>query len=814
MADNTEEGKEQAKARSLDEVLKAKQKEVEAAKELGIEQEKLNDLISETYELNNKIIQQKIDSGKASAEEIKFGLAMKKSNEENLQLLKEQNKLIQKQRDLQKDVLNKIANMGKAQKGFLDEIAESGVAAGDLAKALGQAVKNIPGAVIRKGFSMVKAETKLTAITVDMARANYTKLTGSMQASIDDIQALREANMSLTPTYDEMFEIQGSLYTSMSSFSTATKENRDAMTSAALSAKRLGIDIGTAGAAMDIFTSQMGMSGTQTKKVMEDMQRSAMAMKVPPGKLMQDFVATAPKLAMYGKLVEEVFMGLSRQAKSLGVEMNSLISYTEQFDTFEGAAKAAGSLNAALGGNFLDSMRLMTAETKEQQIEMVRNAVLMSGKSFDAMSRHEKMYIAAAAGITDYSMAVKMFSESARAQQKTLESGLVSQEDMVEVQNKAAAAMEKIRAVGQSMAVALAPMLDGLHWLANWVASFPTGLLQLIGGLFLIMGVGLTLLTTGFAILNIIKASTIATNSIEIGQNTIKLQQLALELAATDAQAASQLLANSAKLSAIGANQGLIASMTAAAPVFLQFGTALLYAGFGALMFGAGIALAAVGVYLVVKGIIELGKFLLTNLELLPPLAIATAGFALSLYGLAGAFITLTLSALPFLAVFGLLAFALTVNAPAIVGAFALLAAGGFLANIVLASMAESIAEISESITSLSDSLSTLGDTGGIQKFIKVVTDIEDADISKLKEVMDQADRYVTIQTQVANQKLAESVADGINKLTNLVFGTSEDKKKESKQQQVIKLEVDGTAFGKVVYDSLKNNPNVQLISR
>ena len=80
-----------------------------------------------------------------------------------------------------------------------------------------------------------------------------------------------------------------------------------------------------------------------------------------------DFQAAAPALAGYGKEAMKVFKGLAAQSKKTGLSMNELLGVTEQFDSFDTAASAAGNLNSILGGQYLDSMQLVTAETEAQR---------------------------------------------------------------------------------------------------------------------------------------------------------------------------------------------------------------------------------------------------------------------------------------------------------------------------------------------------------------------------------------------------------------------------------------------------------------
>lgn len=798
------EKKEKDKKKDLEETLAMKERELEAAEQLKFAEEELLALRQDILKLENDIINETIKRGEATAEEVKELLQAKKVNELSLKVLKEQTEEIEKQKSLQKEVLNTIADFGKGQQSFLDKLADSKVSAKDLGKALKEAAKNIPQMLATKAFHAVQEQTMLTAYSTDQARASYVQMTGSLQTSIGDINALRSANKALTPTMGELFEISGALTSEMSSFSTSSKQGRDAMTEAALGASRLGVNAGQAAQAMDIFRTQMAMSGVEAGKTLNEMNRAAMGMKIPPGKLIADLVATAPQLAAYGNKAKEVFLGLARQTKELGIEMGKLISFTEQFDTFEGASKAAGQLNAMLGGNFLDSMRLMTAETKEQQIEMVRNAVIMSGKSFDAMSRHEKMYLANAAGIQDYSTAVKMFSESQRASQKDVDSGLVSQQRMQEVQQKSVTAMAKFTALGQSIAVAFEPIINVLHFVADGIASLPTPILFGFGLAVTGLGIALGVVLPIMKLVYFWSQLKLVADQQQAYSTLKNISLTNAETAANAANTASEGANTTAKLTSAGANQVVGASGFAAAPGLLVLGKALLFAGAGAFLFGAGIALAGVGIWLVVSAMIALGKFLLENITMLPQLAVNTLMFAGALYVLAGGFYLAGLAAGPFLAAMGGLALSLPALVAPIGGFLVAMGGGTLFVALSVGLLALAVAEVASSIGDVASNVERLETAGGIKKFIAVVSEIEQADIDNLGNLMDEADRYVKVQRDLATLEAVESVADGIGKLTDLVFGKKSAAAGDDKPKQIIELKLDKDTFATAVSDVVK----------
>ena len=100
----------------------------------------------------------------------------------------------------------------------------------------------------------------------------------------------------------------------------------------------------------------------------------------------------------FGHLSETELAATSLYAAKLGVEISALKGVMDKFDSFEGAAQAAGKLNEAFGMN-IDTMRMMNAENPAERMDMLRQSLAETGKSFEDLSRHEKKLMAQTTGM-------------------------------------------------------------------------------------------------------------------------------------------------------------------------------------------------------------------------------------------------------------------------------------------------------------------------------------------------------------------------------------------------------------------------------
>jgi hypothetical protein len=209
------------------------------------------------------------------------------------------------------------------------------------------------------------------------------------------------------------------LYGSVSDFSTMSgTQQQDLVKTGALLAE-IGVDTGTYASGIQQAMKTMSMSGEEASQMFVEMRATAIDLQMPIKDLTGSFGGMEEELAKMGKTGSKTFKELARISKITGLEMNKIVSIVEKFDTFEGAADAAGSLNAMLGGNFVNSMDLMMAEDPAERFMMLRDALDASGQSFENMGRFQKIAMAQAMDV-DVATLGKMMSGNMEDFQKEM----------------------------------------------------------------------------------------------------------------------------------------------------------------------------------------------------------------------------------------------------------------------------------------------------------------------------------------------------------------------------------------------------------
>ena len=314
---------------------------------------------------------------------------------------------------------------------------------------------------------------------------------------------------------------------------------------------------------------------------------------------------------------------MAAASKGLGVEMGTLLNLTGQFDTFEGAANAAGSLNAVLGGDLLNSMDMLNA-TEDERIRMILQATDASGKQWSSMGKFEKMAVANAAGITDMAEANKLFGGGLKgfddAQAKMAENAK-SEEELAAAKAASVDMQKKLTLVMQQLAVAMQPAISFIHGMLDGIL----GLNDAFGGYLLPIVVGG--IAALYSLVKVIQFVSAVQKAWGVATTVLTGAQ-ALQTSVSAGQAVANTgVATSSGPAALGTKMMGIAAL-AAAP-----GMAALAIGVGLLALGFG--LLAISVALVFMSFVELiGMFMEA------PMAAVQAAGALVVLGIAVALLT------------------------------------------------------------------------------------------------------------------------------------------------------------------------------
>ena len=301
------------------------------------------------------------------------------------------------------DYIELQRDLTEAQKEYNDELAETVDKEREAAKERAKQEKGLKD--LKEGIVGLSSRmNEVSSLSRELQR------TGAASAEVSRMAIRMGDQLRISGVeYEELTQATKSLVSGVTDFTMMDKELQKSLMKDAALFQEAGLSNETYSKAMQIGMKNMGLSANQASTGLRKLDIFARELEIPMNELIEDFTGAEEKLAELGSTGVDSFKEMARVSKITGLEMGKLISMTDKFDTFEGAAEQAGSLNAALGGNFVDSMSLMMEDDPAERFKMIRDAIESSGVAIEDMTRKQKMFISNAAGfesVSDFTAAM------------------------------------------------------------------------------------------------------------------------------------------------------------------------------------------------------------------------------------------------------------------------------------------------------------------------------------------------------------------------------------------------------------------------
>lgn len=288
----------------------------------------------------------------------------------------------------------------------------------------------------------------------------------ALLANANDMRAMGVAT-------EDMVAATQALVTGFKDFTKQTPENQKALVEFTALMNRLGMSAEATANSLVMMTKAMGFNVPQATEQLREIEFLARDLQIPFSELGQSLSDNVGFISKFGREGTEVFKDLAIASKNSQIEVGRLVAIARQFDTFEGAASTAGKLNAALGGNFLNAMEMITTTDPVERLKMIQQAILSTGLSFDEMGYYQQEMLAASAGLQDVSeLALVMsgnFDLAADSVKKTADEYVTAEERARDLQGF----MEKVENIFYSV---LPAMENSLPIFEEIIQTFATSL--------------------------------------------------------------------------------------------------------------------------------------------------------------------------------------------------------------------------------------------------------------------------------------------------------------------------------------------------
>mgnify|MGYP003110461987 CR=1 FL=1 len=315
-------------------------------------------------------------------------------------------------------------------------------------------------------IALITTQTLKYAMAVDEATAAFAKQTGAGRALTEEIMAVGGQFRNLGLGAEDAGKAATSLFENFTGFMQVSSAARKDLMMTVAGLEKLGVSGQTAANSLQIMSNNFGMSAGEASKMTKQLSLAGTKIGISASKMMDGFVQASKSLAVYGKESIKVFTDLAAQAKAAGVEASALLSIAQKFDTFSGAADAAGKLNAILGTQ-LSATELLTMKENER-IETLIRSVQAQGIAFSHMDKYSQMAVANAAGISDMAEAQRIFGMNVNQYRQGLREA-EAEEEFNERLKEAMSVMEKLTKIAQNFAIQIAPLVN---FLADLVQGF------------------------------------------------------------------------------------------------------------------------------------------------------------------------------------------------------------------------------------------------------------------------------------------------------------------------------------------------------
>jgi hypothetical protein len=345
---------------------------------------------------------------------------------------------------------NNFTIAGKAVHGLLGPFTslvkafkKGGLRGGASAAAKG--VFGLLGSVLLK----IASNSLDFALSIDKAAASFRKATGAGYGYEKIIHRTGLAYLTYGINAQDAGAAVTGLFGSFREFTelSASQQGNIATTTAILS--KFGISAQQQGEILNTATKSLGMNVAESERLLREFEAIAKSVGKPISEIARDFSSAAPKIAFYGAQAVNVFKELEQQSKSTGLSVDKLLgTFGDQFDTFEGAGKAVGRLNALLGGPYLNSIDMLNASESER-LEMLQDSMKASGTLFSDLNKFEQKAFASALG-TDVDTLRKSMQELDPYQQLQV----MRQEQLARKAGQARDIIQKLKDAFQSWVLA------------------------------------------------------------------------------------------------------------------------------------------------------------------------------------------------------------------------------------------------------------------------------------------------------------------------------------------------------------------------
>tara|TARA_B100000427_G_scaffold278656_1_gene248512 strand:+ start:2218 stop:5985 length:3768 start_codon:yes stop_codon:yes gene_type:complete len=269
---------------------------------------------------------------------------------------------------------------------------------------------------------------KLTSITIgslkefEYANSNLTKLFGHGSQGAAQMMKFTLENVSAMGHFSELF-------------GSSIMKNKDSIEFLARAQKSMNMSTEDIGYMALVAASNGESIYTAIDRVRESLQVISLKSGVDFKRLSTNFFKLRKNIVEFGHLSDIELSKTVSKITQLGVKTDDVVNVFKQFGTFESAASSAAQLYQTFGMN-IDAFTLISERDPAKIIDMFRQGMYETGKTFSDLNRHEKALMTQFTGLSAESLKSVMNFRNMNLSYKELKEKM-KEEDVTEKQIKA-----------------------------------------------------------------------------------------------------------------------------------------------------------------------------------------------------------------------------------------------------------------------------------------------------------------------------------------------------------------------------------------
>ena len=324
-------------------------------------------------------------------------IALEKERTRTLEKQKEATKALSTASDGFEDIIETFTGVTRSSDGFLSSIikASEGTSGfSGVVKQLGGRFTSImtPMNILMSVFNKIQEVTGVYARDLDQVTSQLAAATAETEKYNYVLQNSWREMGRFGMGVQEAGEAQLALTRESLSFSELNKSQQMQLVKTTAAMERFGLSSQETASTIDTLTNALGFTAEESQEALREVVSLSNKLKIDSGTLTKAFAASQKSLAAYGQAAPRIFAEVAAASKATRIEVGRLLEITGQFDTFESAAQAAGSLNAILGGDLVNSMELLSSTEAERE-DIISNVMDTARKQYQGLGEVQQKYL-------------------------------------------------------------------------------------------------------------------------------------------------------------------------------------------------------------------------------------------------------------------------------------------------------------------------------------------------------------------------------------------------------------------------------------